>query len=152
MLQVLATFALLLLVGLASGGAQAAQAVDGNHLEVEGQAMRLHGIDAFEAGQTCLDARGMPWRCGVVARAALAERVEGATLSCTVLAEDQDGVYVARCQTQDGTDLAAYLVENGLALAAPLVADYAALERAAQAAEAGAWQGTFMAPWDWRAQ
>jgi hypothetical protein len=62
------------------------------------------------------------------------------------------GVYIARCATQDGTDLGAYLVENGLALAAPTVADYAALETAARAADAGAWEGIFMPPWQWRAQ
>jgi endonuclease YncB( thermonuclease family) len=72
----------------ASGSAQAAEILDGNRLEVEGQAMRLHGSDAFELTQTCLDARGVPWRCGVVARAALTERVQGTTLSCTVLDED----------------------------------------------------------------
>jgi endonuclease YncB( thermonuclease family) len=143
---------LVLLAGFAGGSAQANEILDGNHLEVEGQAMRLHGIDAFELGQTCLDARGVPWRCGVVAKAALAERVQGTTLSCTVLDEEPDGVYIARCATQDGTDLGGYLVENGLALAAPSVADYAALETAARAADAGAWEGTFMPPWQWRAQ
>lgn len=140
-------------VGLATGAALAGDVVDGDTFELEGQAIRLHGIDAFEIGQTCLDARGMPWRCGVAAKAALAERIQGHTLSCTVIDEDRAGSYVARCTAPDGTDLAAYLVENGLALADRRVSDeYVAEERAARAANAGAWEGAFMPPWEWRRQ
>ena len=64
---------------------------EGDTLEIEGQRARLYGIDAFELGQTCLDGRGRPWRCGIAAKAALAERIEGQTLQCVVLAEDRDG-------------------------------------------------------------
>jgi len=140
-------------VGLAAGAAAAGEVIDGDRFELEGQSIRLHGIDAFEIGQTCLDARGLPWRCGVVAKAALAERVQGNTLSCTVIDEDRFGAYVARCAAPDGTDLAAYLVENGLALADRRASDaYVAKERSARAARAGAWEGAFMPPWEWRRQ
>jgi len=142
--------ALLVLLPLAAGGAGAAEVFDGDSLELEGQTLRLHGIDAFELTQTCLDGRGRPWRCGIAAKAALAERVHGDTLSCTVLDEDRDGGYVARCATRDGTDLGAYLVANGLALARGPNSGYRAEEAAARAAGAGAWGGLFMPPWQWR--
>lgn len=149
-------FALLCLVaavGLATGTALAAEVLDGDSFELEGQSIRLHGIDAFEIGQTCLDARGAPWRCGVAAKAALAERIHGNTLSCTVIDEEPSGSYVARCAAPDGTDLGAYLVENGLALADRRASDaYVAEERAARSAGAGAWEGAFMPPWEWRRQ
>jgi hypothetical protein len=90
---------------------------DGDSIEIEGQPARLYGIDAFELSQTCLDERGTPWRCGIAAKAALAERIEGQALQCVVLDEDQDGWYVARCVGEDGADLGAYMVRSGLALA-----------------------------------
>lgn len=122
---------------------------DGDTIEVEGQRARLYGIDAFELSQTCLDARGRPWRCGIAAKAALAERVEGQALRCVVLDEDRDGWYVSRCVSEDGTDLGAYMVRSGLALADN--DEYLADEADARRRGAGAWEGEFMPPWQWRA-
>jgi endonuclease YncB( thermonuclease family) len=122
---------------------------DGDTIEIEGQRARLDGIDAFELNQTCLDAHGEPWRCGIAAKATLAARIEGQALQCLVLDEDRDGRYVARCISEDGTDLGAYMVRAGLALAA---ADrYQAEEADARRRGAGAWEGQFMPPWQWRA-
>jgi endonuclease YncB( thermonuclease family) len=121
---------------------------DGDSIEVEGQRARLYGVDAFELNQTCLDARGRPWRCGIAAKAALAERIEGQALQCIVLDEDQDGGYVARCASEDGTDLGAYMVRSGLALAD--TKEYLAEEAEARRRRAGAWEGAFMPPWQWR--
>ena len=133
-----------------ASGSFAGEAYDGDSVEIEGQRARLYGIDAFELGQTCLDARGRPWRCGVAAKAALAERIEGQALQCVVLDEDRDGWYVARCVGEDGTDLAAYMVRSGLALAD--ADDYLAEEADARRRRAGAWEGAFMPPWQWRAE
>jgi endonuclease YncB( thermonuclease family) len=55
----------------------AGEVYDGDSIKVEGQRTRLYGIDAFELSQTCLDERDRPWRCGIAAKAALAERIEG---------------------------------------------------------------------------
>jgi endonuclease YncB( thermonuclease family) len=130
-------------------GALAGDVYDGDTLEIDGQRARLYGIDAFELSQTCLDARGRPWRCGIAAKAALAERIEGQTLRCVVVAEDRDGWYISRCMGEDGADLGAYMVRSGLALAD--TDDYLAEQADARRRAAGAWEGTFMAPWQWRA-
>ena len=138
-------------VALASGGVAAAQIFDGDTFELEGQEVRLFGVDAFELSQSCLDRRGEPWRCGVAAKAALAERVHGQSLSCVTLEEDRDGRYLARCTLADGTDVGGYLVENGLALADPDQPDaYAEEQASARRSGAGAWAGTFMPPWRFR--
>jgi endonuclease YncB( thermonuclease family) len=135
---------------LAAAAVYAGDVHNGDTLEVEGQPARLHGIDAFELNQTCLDARGRPWRCGDRREAALAERVEGHTIRCVVLDEDRSGRYVARCMSEDGTDLGAYMVRSGLALAD--TDDYRAEQVLAQRRRAGAWEGAFMPPWRWRSE
>lgn len=129
------------------------RALDGDTLEIAGERVRLRGIDAFEVGQTCLGADGTPWRCGVAAKAALAEQIDGQPVSCTVLDQDAEGHYLARCTTVDGTDLGAFLVSSGLALPHGRYAkDYGDERKAAQRKSKGAWGGIFMPPWQWRAQ
>ena len=144
-----AALAGLVAAALAVHVASAGEVYDGDTIEIEGQPARLYGIDAFELSQTCLDARGRPWRCGIAAKAALAERIEGQTLRCVVLHEDREGWYVSRCVGEDGADLGAYMVRSGLALADE--DDYLADEADARRRRAGAWEGRFMPPWQWRA-
>jgi endonuclease YncB( thermonuclease family) len=146
---VCATLTLCLAVGAAL--AVADEVVDGDTLVVEGQPMRLFGVDAFELQQTCLDRTGQPWHCGVAAKAALAELVQDQAIACVVLDDATDDAYLARCTVRDEVDLGGYLVRAGLALADRDVADdYVPLEQSAKAAAAGAWGGTFVAPWVWR--
>jgi endonuclease YncB( thermonuclease family) len=138
---------------LSAGGALALadEVVDGDTLVVEGQPMRLFGVDAFELAQTCLDRTGEPWHCGVAAKAALAELVQDQAIACTVVDDSTDDAYIARCTVRDEVDLGGYLVRAGLALADRDVADdYVPLEQSARAAAAGAWGGTFVEPWVWR--
>ena len=55
-----------------------ASVIDGDTLEVHGQRIRLHGIDAPESRQLCrLD--GKPWQCGKEAANALADKIASYT-------------------------------------------------------------------------
>jgi len=106
-----------MLLMVSQAQAQADAVIDGNTLEIQGERVRLFGMDAFELAQTCLDARGEPWRCGVEAKAALADLVQDHPVACRVMVDDPDGGYVARCRVQDDIDIGGYMVSSGLALA-----------------------------------
>jgi endonuclease YncB( thermonuclease family) len=111
--------------------------------------IRLTGIDAPELAQTCRDARGAGWPCGIRARDALSRIVaRKAALSCSSVGKDRYDRALSRCQLADGRDLAAQLVRDGWAMATD--EEYLLEQGVAQSAKAGIWQGTFEAPADWR--
>ena len=150
--------ALALLAALAVSGPVLAQdvltgparVIDGDTIEIRGQRVRLHGIDAPESAQTCRDGAGRAYRCGQAATDALARMVSGAPVACVVRDTDRYGRLVAVCHRAEG-DLNAWMVSEGHALAYRRYSrDYVAHENAARARRAGVWQGRFDAPWDWR--
>jgi endonuclease YncB( thermonuclease family) len=144
---------MLVAVAISAIPARAGEVLDGDTLEVEGQRMRLFGIDAFELEQTCLDAGGQPWHCGAAAKAALAELVQDQAIACTVVDDTPADDYLAQCKVRDEIDLGGYMVRAGLALADRKVSeDYLADEAAAKAAAVGVWGGVFNTPWEWRGQ
>jgi endonuclease YncB( thermonuclease family) len=137
-----------------SAGALAGRSsvIDGDTLEIRGARVRLVGIDAPESGQSCQDAAGQPWRCGQQAALALADRIGSATVACEGEELDRYGRLLAVCRAR-GEDLGGWLVYEGLALAYRRYSEvYVGQENAARAARRGVWAGTFVPPWDWRAQ
>ena len=53
-----------------------ARIIDGDTIDIAGERIRLHGIDAPESRQTCI-ADGVIWPCGKSATDALAEFIGG---------------------------------------------------------------------------
>ena len=128
-----------------------ATVVDGDTLDIHGQRIRLHGIDAAESGQSCRSADGTPWRCGQRAALALSDRLGRSPVTCTARDTDRYGRLVAVCHQGDGTDINRWMVAAGHALAYRRYSmDYVASEDAARAAGSGLWQGAFVPPRDWR--
>lgn len=127
------------------------QVSDGDSLVVAGERIRLHGIDAPEARQSCTDANGRTWACGQWATNQLRALTKGARLSCTRLDTDRFGRTIATCSA-NGQDIAAQMVARGAAVAFTKYAtDYVTTERAAARAGVGLWAGHFDRPDDWRA-
>lgn len=131
-----------------------ATVVDGDTIEIAGERIRLHGIDAPESEQQCRDVQGAPYPCGRQASFALDDFLAASRPThCTIVDRDRWGRVVATCVRNDGTDVNEWLVEQGWALDWPRYSDgaYRHAQESAAHSRRGLWQGEFVAPWDWRA-
>jgi endonuclease YncB( thermonuclease family) len=125
--------------------------IDGDTIELHGQAIRLYGIDAPELGQACT-IQQRTYDCGMVARTALLDLTAGVAVTCRVLAAEPSAgeARPGRCFAQ-GYDLSEGMAYTGWALAQREVSErYLVFEERAQAAGRGLWKGRFVTPWDWR--
>lgn len=124
--------------------------MDGDSLEIEGQRIRLWGVDAPEYAQTCMrDAR--PWKCGLAAARHLRKFIDGRTLACVPVATDAYSRAVSKCRV-GGQDLNEWLVREGWALDYRRYSGgaYAAAQKQARSARRGIWSGSFERPEQWR--
>lgn len=128
-----------------------AEAVDGDTLAVGGIRVRLEGIDAPEAEQTCTDARGAVWACGQEAQRALARLVANVIVSCEERGLDKYKRLLGVCRVGP-VEVNAELVRRGLAWAFTRYSQsYVALEAEARRGKVGIWSGSAQPAWDYRA-
>ncbi|MCO5131572.1 MAG: thermonuclease family protein [Xanthobacteraceae bacterium] len=123
------------LLGLFLFAAPAAAAdilvLDGGTLVVGKRTVRLWGIEAPTATQTCVTTTGRVWPCGARARDELRSAIRDEEVVCRPKARGLDVCRVA------GLDIGALLVKEGLARARD---DYQELEARARSARAGLWE------------
>ena len=124
--------------------------IDGDTLDMRGLRIRLFGMDAPEAGQTCQSRDGAPWRCGTYAARKLDELIGGKVVICEQRDTDRYGRLVATCAA--GTlDLGRAMVESGHAVAFRKYSNiYVPDEEGARVSRRGIWDGSFQMPDDWR--
>ncbi len=123
---------------------------DGDSILVNNRRVRLYGIDAPELDQTCTNAAGSPWLCGIDAKVTLTRLIAGDPVTC--IQEDTDRYFriVAICMARQ-IDLGRAMVRLGMAVAYRRYSvRYVPDEDAARLAKLGLWSGTFVAPADWR--
>ncbi|MEW9615091.1 thermonuclease family protein [Shinella sp. S4-D37] len=123
----------------------AARAADGDTLTLDGQRIRLLGMDTPELAQVC-KRDGADWRCGAAARSRLAELLRAGPIACRMQGRDKYDRWLARCENAAG-DLGARMVREGLAVA---YGGYEDEERFARAERKGLWGAEFDMPQQWR--
>lgn len=124
-----------------------ATVIDGKTIEVNGNRIKLFGIDAPALTQNC-DWPNKTIPCGKLAKWALMDLLVGATVRCTWTHKEES---LAVC-TVGGFDLARNLVHTGWGLAdRDQSQKYVVNEKEAKAAKRGLWKGTFTPPKLWRA-
>lgn len=129
----------------------AARVVDGDTLDIGSVRIRLEGIDAPEAKQTCNNARRREWECGRSATDQLERLTKGNEVRCEATASDNYGRHLGTCFVA-GHDVNAEMIRQGLAWAfVKYSSTYVTVEQEARRAKRGVFEVVNTAPWEYRA-
>jgi endonuclease YncB( thermonuclease family) len=132
-----------------------ATVIDGDTIEIQGERIRLNGIDAPESKQLCQNEKGGTYRCGAMAARALDDFLAvSRPTRCEFVEGDRYGRFVGDCLRADGASVARYMVRSGFALdyRQHSKGKYAVDEEKARRGKRGLWIGEFTPRWEWRAQ
>ena len=125
---------------------------DGDTFVLQGQSIRLKGVDAPEIAQSCKDESGQFYPCGELATRYLKSLVNDQKVSCTSNEKDKYGRFISSCYVGN-LSLNAALVSAGWAVAFIHFDDtYEPLERQAKQQRVGIWKGSFIRPVRFRSQ
>ncbi len=112
--------------------------------------IRLHGIDAPEAKQTCKNHNDVKYSCGYRSTKFLKSLINKKRIKCTTKDKDRYGRLIAVCFSGK-ININATMVREGWAIAYRYYSkDYVNEEEIAKAKKKGIWQGSFIEPYIWR--
>lgn len=124
--------------------------IDGDTIDIDGQRIRLEGIDAPEHAQTCGRKWLGSWPCGAAATRALEGLIGSRRVDCHNEGHDKYGRILGVCSI-NGRDINAEMVRSGYAWAfVKYSARYVAEEAEARKAKSGVWQGEAEPAWVFR--
>lgn len=125
----------------------AATVVSGDTLRINGQSIRLSGIEAPLTEQSCGgQGREARWRCGEAARRELGTLVRAKQVRCEIGGGGERGI----CRIGD-RDIAAELVSKGHVFAQQgMFSSYGRVEQDARNAKRGIWKGVAERPEEFR--
>lgn len=126
-----------------------ARVIDGDTIDVDGQVIRLHGIDAPENAQRCTTRTGKSYACGLSAQNYLHSLLSSGVI-CTGTQYDAYDRLIGSCHSK-GVDVNRQMVLTGHAVAFRKYSmDYVNEEKDASSAQRGLWSGTFQMPSEFR--
>lgn len=124
-----------------------ASVIDGDTIEIAGERVRLHGVDAPESWQKCEDSDGSAYRCGKEAAVALDRYLAASRPTrCDVFERDRYKRSVSVCFRADGREVNRWLVESGNAVDWEKYSNgaYADAQEKARVRGVGVWRGTWL--------
>ena len=128
-----------------------ARIIDGDTIHIKSNKIRLHGIDAPEAKQTCkID--NQDWYCGKQSTKELKNLINNQKVECNVNDVDRYNRYVAICFVNE-ININQWMVKNGWAIAYRYYSkDYIVEEKYANDNKLGVWKSEFIEPYAYRRQ
>ena len=142
-----------------SGYSGSVKVIDGDTIELGGEKIRLHGIDAPEIKQVCRNKHDSPYMCGIIAKNYLIDLIrrrgvnEQKKVYCYYSERDKYKRIIGKCFI--GADSRYHInlsmVRTGNAVAYTKYSkDYLVDQDNAKIMGAGIWQGKFDLPEEWR--
>jgi endonuclease YncB( thermonuclease family) len=126
-----------------------ATVIDGDTINIDNNKIRLHGIDAPERKQTCLD-EDKNWECGKQSTFELKKIINDQNVKCRITDIDQYKRYVAICYIND-LNINQTMVRKGWAIAYRYYSDaFIKDEDYARKNKAGIWKSIFEEPYKFR--
>lgn len=131
---------------------------DGDTIKINGNKIRLFGIDAPEVKQSCKKPfisfsfynLYKKYNCGVISTEKLRDKVSNKKISCLISNKDRYGRFIGEC-FYNKLNLNSWMVKNGYAVAyLKYSKKFVAQENQAKKNKLGIWQGPFINPWEWR--
>ena len=127
-------------------------AMTGDLVTVGGASVRLQGIAAPVAGETCETRYGAVYDCYRKSTDVLQALIGDNQVSCEIVTADRTGQKVGICSVGN-TDLAAAMVARGWAFAyRRLSPAYVNSEAFAESHRLGMWAGRVETPWQWKSR
>lgn len=150
---ILAALAVLFALPAMAGPEGRVTVVDGDTIRVDGERVRLFGIDAPERDQLCWEADGTAVRCGEWSTRVLARFAEGRQARCEAIRLDRFGRTLATCEVR-GVDLGETLLRNGVVFvySGETLRDYPDYQKEAELLERGLWAWRHEDPREFRAR